>query len=72
MKNRKCKIDSSISKAYETEDGYILILGKRGMAEHGQILFKQGFLNNADMDEFKRFINKKTKNTIFDLQSKIE
>lgn len=56
---------SSISKAYETEDSYILILGKQGMAEHGQIIFKQGFLHDADMDEFKGFINKKTKETIF-------
>lgn len=60
---------SSISKAYETEDSYILILGKRGMAEHGQVLFKQGFLHDADIEEFKRFINKKTKDTIFELPS---
>ncbi|MDE6531147.1 MAG: YcxB family protein [Lachnospiraceae bacterium] len=58
---------SSISKVYETDDSYILILGKKGMVEHGQIIFKQGFTHDADMDEFKRFINKKTKETIFDL-----
>lgn len=58
---------SSISKAYETEDGYILIIGKRGMVEHGQIIFKQGFSKDTDIEEFKRFVNKKTKETIFDL-----
>lgn len=56
---------SSISKAYEIDDGYILIIGKRGMVEHGQIIFKQGFTGDADLDEFKRFINKKTKETLF-------
>ncbi|MDE6714259.1 MAG: YcxB family protein [Lachnospiraceae bacterium] len=57
---------SSISKAYETEDSYILILGKKGMVEHGQVIFKQGFTHDADIDEFKKFINKKAKETIFD------
>lgn len=58
---------SSISKMYETEDSYILILGKKGMLEHGQIIFKQGFTHDANVDEFKQFINKKAKETIFDL-----
>lgn len=58
---------SSISKVYETEDSYILILGKKGMVEHGQVIFKQGFLHDTNIDEFKRYINKKTKETIFDL-----
>ena len=58
---------SSISKAYETEDSYILIIGKRGMVEHGQVIFKKGFAKDTDIDEFKRFINKKAKETVFDL-----
>lgn len=58
---------SSISKAYETEDSYILILGKKGMVEHGQVIFKQGFTHDADIVEFKKFINKKAKETVFDL-----
>lgn len=58
---------SSITKAYETEDTYILIIGKRGMVEHGQVIFKQGFSRDTDVDEFKSFLNKKAKETIFDL-----
>ena len=58
---------SSISKVYETEDCYILIIGKRGMVEHGQIVFKQGFPHDTVIDEFKRFINKKSKETVFEV-----
>ena len=34
---------SSIIKAYETEDLIILIIGTRGMVEHGQVVYKKGF-----------------------------
>lgn len=56
---------ASIAKAYETEDLIILILGKRGMVEHGQVIFKNGFTEHANLEDFKQYINKKTKNDIF-------
>lgn len=56
---------SSITKAYETDDIIILILGAKGMIEHGQILFKENFKNNS-LTEFKEFINEKTGKRIFD------
>ncbi len=56
---------SSISGAYETENIIILIIGKRGMLEHGQVVFKNGFKDNKSVEEFKAFINKKAKQEIF-------
>lgn len=56
---------SSIYKAYETEDLIILILGKQGMVEQGQVIFKNGFTGHATLEDFKGYINKKTKEVIF-------
>ncbi len=56
---------SSITKAYETDDIIILILGAKGMIEHGQILFKANFKGNS-LSEFKEFINEKTGKRIFE------
>ena len=58
---------SSIAKAYETEDLIILILGKRRMVEHGQVIFKDGFTEHAKLEDFKQYINRKTKSDIFQL-----
>lgn len=58
---------SSITKAYETEHLLILIIGIQGMVEHGQIIFKEGFLNQEEdtVKQWKAFINEKTKREIF-------
>ncbi|MBQ8261237.1 MAG: YcxB family protein [Lachnospiraceae bacterium] len=56
---------SSLSGAYETEDLIILIIGKRGMIEHGQVVFKDGFKDGKTIEEFKAYINKKTKKELF-------
>lgn len=56
---------SSIIKAYETEDIIILILGAKGMIEHGQVLFKANFKGDS-LAQFKEFINEKTGNGIFE------
>ena len=63
---------SSIAKSYETEDTIILILGKRGMLEHGQVIFKQGFTGGAELEDFKKYINKKTEKEIFILDQSHE
>jgi len=55
---------SSITKAYETDDLIVLILGAKGMIEHGQVLFKQNFKDDS-LQEFKTFINEKTGKEIF-------
>lgn len=57
---------SSISKAYETDDIIILILERKGMIEHGQIVYKNGF-NVGQLQDFKEFINKKCEKEIFSL-----
>lgn len=54
----------SITKAYEAEDIIILILGAKGMIEHGQILFKENFKGDS-LSQFKSFINEKTGKEIF-------
>ena len=56
---------SSISKGYETEDTLILILSRKGMIEHGQVIFKRGFSDKNALSDFKDFINEKTGKTIF-------
>mgnify|MGYP003806242881 CR=1 FL=1 len=56
---------SSITKAYETEELLILIIGANGMLEHGQMIYKSGFTQGKTVEEFKTFINKKTKKEIF-------
>ena len=56
---------TSITKAYETEDTLILILQAKGMIEHGQLVFKRGFKNHPDLEDFKKFINEKSGNEIF-------
>ena len=56
---------STIVRAYESEELLILILGKKGMLEHGQPLYKNGFTGKISPEEFKRFINEKTAKDIF-------
>ena len=56
---------STIVRAYESEELLILILGKKGMLEHGQPLYKNGFTDKIPLEEFKRFINEKTAKDIF-------
>ena len=58
---------STITKAYETEDTYILVLQKSGMIEHGQVLYKNGFTNKDEADDFKKFINEKAGKEVFAL-----
>lgn len=59
---------SSITKAYETEDLLILIIGAKGMIEHGQVVFKNGFTDKGEdtVENFKKFINQKAKKMIFE------
>lgn len=65
---------SSITKAYETEDLFILIIGAKGMIEHGQVVFKNGFAekNDTTLQSFKEFVNQKAKKPIFDLDGDLE
>ena len=56
---------STILRAYESEKLLILILGTKGMLEHGQPLYKNGFIGKSSQEEFKRFINEKTAKDIF-------
>ena len=55
----------TIQKVYETEDIFILILKTKGMIEHGQIVFKNGFGEGVDIQEFKRFLNDKSGKELF-------
>lgn len=57
---------STIVRAYESDELLILILGKKGMLEHGQPLWKRGFTGEVSPEEFKEFINQKTEKTIFE------
>ena len=62
---------STIVRAYESEELLILILGKKGMLEHGQPLYKNGFTGKIPLKEFKRFINAKTAKDIFSPEEQI-
>ena len=66
---------TTISKAYETKDLIILILSTEGMIEHGQVLFKNGFMGDQDgkcLNEFKKMINEKSQKDIFSLDTEDE
>ena len=50
----------TIESAYETEELIVLQLKREGMAEHVQLLFKNGFTGKPDIRDFHEFLNKKT------------
>ena len=56
---------NTITGAEETEELIVLKLQKEGMAEHVQLLWKNGFVGKPPLEEFKDFINRKTGKTIF-------
>lgn len=61
---------SSIEKIYETDDTFIFILSAKGMIEHGQIIFKNGFTDKSEetLVEFKKFINDKARKVLFEIK----
>lgn len=58
---------TTIEKVYETADLYIFILSKKGMIEHGQPVYKNGFTDKSPetIESFKNFINEKVGKDIF-------
>lgn len=58
----------TITGAYETEDLIVLILSRKGMIEHSQIIYKRGFGEAGSEIEFKQLINEKTGLDIFDVE----
>ncbi len=58
---------STIVRAYESENLIILILEKKGMLEHGQPLYKNGFAGKPALEEFKQYINQRTEKEIFQI-----
>ncbi len=49
---------STIKRIIETDNLYILILGGKGMIEHGQVLYKNGF-KGGDENSFKKLMQEK-------------
>ena len=57
---------STIESAFETDELIVLQLHKEGMAEHVQLLYKEGFVGKPQLKEFKEFIDHKTGKTVFE------
>ena len=62
----------TIVGAEETEELIVLKLRKEGMAEHVQLLWKNGFVGKPPLEEFKAYINKRTGKSIFVLEEAAE
>ena len=56
---------STIESAFETDELIVLQLHKEGMAEHVQLLFKEGFVHKPRLEEFKEFIDHKAGRAVF-------
>ena len=57
---------STIESAAETEELIVLYLRKEGMAEHVQLLYRNGFAGKPDIEAFKAFLNNKTGKQLFE------
>lgn len=56
---------STIESAFETDELIVLQLHKEGMAEHVQLLFKEGFVDKPRLEDFKEFIDHKAGRPVF-------
>ena len=56
---------STIESAYLTPELIVLQLKKEGMAEHVQLLYRNGFTNGTDERGFCEFLNQKTGTVLF-------
>ena len=56
---------STIESVEETEELIVLKLMAQGMAEHVQLLYKEGFAGKPDISEFKEFLERKCSKRLF-------